>query len=105
MNTSRVTFAALDLTPNVGNNPVPIALFFISAYLASTPPGSPPGIEPAPVAAVAPASPASPLDALLARHLGKTRSEVLQARGVPKERSAWLERRRRRANPFAETAE
>ena len=65
----------------------------------------PPGIEPAPVAAVAPASPASPLDALLARHLGKTRSEVLQARGVPKERSAWLERRRRRANPFAETAE
>lgn len=46
-----------------------------------------------------PASPASPLDALLAKHLiGKSQRSTHE--GPPKERSAWLERRRRRANPF-----
>ena len=56
----------------------------------------------APAGASAPASPASPLDALLARHLGKSRAP---AAGPPRDRSEWLEKRRRRANPFATAAE
>ena len=56
----------------------------------------------APAGASAPASPASPLDALLARHLGKSRGP---AAGPPRDRSEWLEKRRRRANPFATAAE
>jgi len=49
--------------------------------------------------ASAPASPASPLDALLARHLGTSRAP---AAGPPRDRGEWLERRRRRANPFSD---
>jgi hypothetical protein len=49
--------------------------------------------------ASAPASPASPLDALLARHLGASRAP---AAGPPRDRGEWLERRRRRANPFSD---
>ena len=56
----------------------------------------------APAGASAPASPASPLDALLARHLGPSRAP---AAGPPRDRSEWLEKRRRRANPFAAAAE
>ena len=67
--------------------------------------GVPAGDAPAgdaPAGASAPASPASPLDALLARHLGKSRGP---AAGPPRDRSEWLEKRRRRANPFATAAE
>ena len=52
--------------------------------------------------ASAPASPASPLDALLARHLGPSRAPAARP---PRDRSEWLEKRRRRANPFATAAE
>ena len=51
----------------------------------------------APAGASAPASPASPLDALLASHLGKSRGP---AAGWPRDRSEWLEKRRRRAQPL-----
>ena len=45
----------------------------------------------------APRSPASPLDALLAKHLGRAREKT------PTGKSDWLERRRRRRrNPFVE---
>ena len=53
----------------------------------------------APSGTSAPASPASPLDALLARHLGTSRAP---AAGPPRDRGEWLERRRRRANPFGD---
>ena len=56
------------------------------------------GAAPEGIGASAPASPASPLDALLARHLGASRAP---AAGPPRDRGEWLERRRRRANPFA----
>ena len=44
----------------------------------------------------APSSPASPLDALLARHLRLGRDRAELARGPPRGKGDWLERRRRR---------